>query len=155
MANRRQFIHMSLALSAASIAPLSFMEQAFMEEVLAAPAGQPRLLDAFVADARYAQSLVMASNFHQHGVKVHDFDGDVTPLWVGQLARQWRNGPCVMAGITGKDALFVLETLAWDHGMRVTHRETLDVAGRQTDGGNVPLVSWIIAPTGRTPRSST
>jgi len=155
MANRRQFIHTSLALSAASVAPLSFMEQAFMEQVLAAPAGHPVALDAFITDARYAESLAMAASFSQHDVTVHNIDGDVTPLWVGHLSKQWRISPGVLAGSTGRDALFVLETLAWDHGMRVTHREVMVPSGQQTDGGSVPLVSWIIAPAGRTPRSST
>ena len=150
MANRRQFIHTSLALSAASVAPLSFMEH-----VLAAPAGHPVALDAFITDARYAESLAMAASFSQHDVTVHNIDGDVTPLWVGHLSKQWRISPGFLAGSTGRDALFVLETLAWDHGMRVTHREVMVPSGQQTDGGSVPLVSWIIAPTGRTPRSST
>ncbi len=141
MANRRQFIHTSLALSAASVAPLSFLEQ-----VLEVPAGQTVDLDAFIADGRYVESLAMATSFNEHDITVHRIEGDVTPLWVGHLSQQWRIGPRVMAGMTGRDALFVLETLAWDHGMRVTHRETLIPSAAQTDGGNVPLLSWIMAP---------
>lgn len=67
-------------------------------------------------------------------------DGDVTALWYDRLDRAWRDPHAgAVSGVTGADALFVLEHLAWDRQRRVALRQ--EVPGQ---GGPVPLVRWII-----------
>jgi hypothetical protein len=68
--------------------------------------------------------------------------GDVTPLWTGMLDDAWRKRGFAVAGLTGSDALFVLEQLAWSRGRRVIERS--EVAPAQD--GKPALVRWIIAP---------
>ena len=50
------------------------------------------------------------------------YDGDVTPVWFHQLDPVWRQYPLAVAGLTTEGALFCLEQLAWDNGMRVAYR---------------------------------
>lgn len=70
-------------------------------------------------------------------------DGDVTPLWTGTLDDAWRRRGFIVAGITGSDALFVLEQLAWHRGRRVVERSEIAPA----KDGKPALIRWIIAPT--------
>jgi hypothetical protein len=71
-------------------------------------------------------------------------------LWYDNLDLRWKEAPMLLSGVTTAKALFVLETLASDHGMVVVHR-----AGQNalTDTqyapiGDTALVAWIIAPRG-------
>lgn len=97
----------------------------------------PEGLDALVIDTRFARG-----GFGELvGSKVHAFDGDVTGLWFETLDPLWRRPGFVVGGITGKDALFVLETLAWDRGRRVIDRRQLP-----SHHGRKGPVSWVIAP---------
>ncbi|MBO9581732.1 MAG: hypothetical protein J7498_12645 [Sphingobium sp.] len=81
-------------------------------------------------------------------------DGDVTPLWTGMLDDAWRKRGFVVAGVTGSDALFVLEQLAWSRGRRVIERSEIAPAKdmiersevRPASDGRPALVRWIIAP---------
>ncbi len=68
--------------------------------------------------------------------------GDVTPLWTGTLDDAWRKRGFIVAGVTGSDALFVLEHLAWSRGRRVVERSEVAPAAN----GRPALVRWIIAP---------
>ena len=70
-------------------------------------------------------------------------DGDVTRLWTGTLDDAWRKRGFVVAGVTGSDALFVLEQLAWSRGRRVIERSEVAPAR----DGKPALIRWIIAPT--------
>ena len=45
-------------------------------------------------------------------VPILRFAGDVTAVWYDQLDQRWRQPGHVLGGITGSDALFVLEVLA-------------------------------------------
>ena len=70
-------------------------------------------------------------------------DGDVTQLWTGTLDDAWRKRGFVVAGVTGSDALFVLEQLAWSRGRRVIERSEVAPA----KDGKPALIRWIIAPS--------
>lgn len=70
------------------------------------------------------------------------FAGDVTAVWFDRIDGRWRRPGFVLAGITGSDTLFVLESLARQHGRAVVQRATMGVA----DARGVSLTSWIIAP---------
>lgn len=115
MANRRQFIQSGLALSAMSVPAAS---------VLAAGALTPALrLERFVLDARFVQAASAAGGAASRGASIAAFSGgDLTALWYHDLDLRWKRRPMALAGVTGNDALFVLETLAADRGMRVVYR---------------------------------
>lgn len=104
----------------------------------AAFARSPQGLDAFMLDTRYVDSLPA----EHAGIPAIRFAGDVTKPWFDTLDPAWRQRGYVLGGITGSDALFVLETLAQQHGRRVVSQTQL---GEKNDRGVAP-VSWVIAP---------
>lgn len=93
-------------------------------------------IDLLLLDDRFAAHLP------QDGVPAARFAGDVTRLWTGQLDAAFRGKGFVLGGITGSDALFVLEVLANHHGRRVVSRQPLGPA----DARGVFPVRWVIAP---------
>ncbi len=112
MASRRQFIQAGLALSGASVLPV------------VATAAEPRFLrlDRFVYDSRFPEAVDMAHAAARLGVPLAGMSGDLTPLWYDHLHLEWKRQPAALAGVTTREALFVLETLAADHRMRVVYR---------------------------------
>jgi hypothetical protein len=80
-----------------------------------------------LADPRHGESRAFAASLVRRGAaRLELAQGDVTPAWVGALSSAWKSRPCAIAGITRPDALFVLEQLAWSHGLRVVlHAEHL------------------------------
>lgn len=101
-------------------------------------AAAPQGLDAMLLDERFGAHIPQ----DHAGVPVLRFAGDVTSVWYDQLDRRWREPGHVLGGITGSDALFVLEVLATQHGRRVVSRSVLGPA----DARGVAPISWIIAP---------
>lgn len=104
----------------------------------AAFARMPEGLDALLLDERFSPE----PSADQTGVPVMRFSGDVTKVWYDVIDARWRQRGYVLGGITGSDALFVLETLASQHGRRVVSRTAL--ARPNVDG--VRPISWVIAP---------
>lgn len=98
----------------------------------------PEGLDALVLDRRH----LAAEQAGFAAPQVYPIDGDVTALWYEVLDRVWRKPGFVLGGVTGRDALFVLETLAFDRGRKVVTRTALPPADGQAEGP----VAWIIAP---------
>jgi len=143
--NRRQFIQSGLVFST-----LPLTEFAAVKMAVAAPEGPELTLENFVADRRYAESMAAASKLGAQGVPVVEISGDLTDLWINNYSRKWKRSPMTLAGLTGQDALFVLETLAPDFGMRVVHKQLLDAPSSptvlSTSDGKPQVFSWIIAP---------
>jgi len=81
----------------------------------------PRI-DKVLYDRRFAQATAFGLEAARAGLATRPFDGDVTALWYHELYSQWRERPTPIAGMTGQGAIFCLERLAWDVGMRVTFR---------------------------------
>lgn len=110
--------------------------------LLAAPAmafGANRAaLDALLLDTRFVPTVPPG----HEGVPLLRFAGDVTQVWYEHLDRRWRQPGHVLGGITGSDALFVLEVLAAQAGRRVVHRQDLSPAS----GNGIAAISWVIAP---------
>ncbi|TIX50949.1 hypothetical protein [Alteraurantiacibacter aquimixticola] len=104
----------------------------------AAFAAAPQGLDALLVDERFPFD---DAPLHA-GVPVMRFAGDVTRVWYEVLDARWRERGFVLGGITGSDALFVLETLATHQGRRVVTRTPL----AEPDARGVAPVSWVIAP---------
>jgi hypothetical protein len=99
--------------------------------------------ERFVFDSRFAIARHMARRMALQGISPAETSGDLTDLWFNEFDLQWRGAPMVLAGLTTGRGLFVLETLAADHRMRVAsrieHAAPVELAGET-------LVSWIIAP---------
>lgn len=104
----------------------------------AAFAQAPQGLDAFMLDTRYVDSLPS----EHAGIPAIRFAGDVTKPWFDTLDPAWRQRGFVLGGITGSDALFVLQSLAQQQGRRVVSQTQL---GEKDERGVYP-VSWVIAP---------
>ncbi|MEO8643276.1 twin-arginine translocation signal domain-containing protein [Pseudomonas sp.] len=116
--NRRNFLKTSLA--GAAIPALSGVGQFSLADTLSTWGGG--LPELAVSDSRFAACKRFGSTAEQAGLAHSAIDGDVTALWFEHLDPQWRKGPIVIAGITARQPLFVLERLAWDRGMRVVLR---------------------------------
>ena len=128
MTNRREFMKVA---GLAAAAPVS--------AVAAVPSGPPTVRRA-VYDDRFAAARAFGADAERRGWAVRSIQGDVTDLWFGELDQLWRREPVAIAGLTRDNSLFVLERLAWDHGLRVVSRR---------DHAEDGLVSWIIAPKAR------
>jgi hypothetical protein len=75
---------------------------------------------AVILDARHAKAREFGSRARDLGSTIRTIEGDVTPLWQSELHARWKAGTSVVvAGMTERSALFVLERLAWDHNLRV------------------------------------
>ncbi len=133
MTNRRQLLQMGLAVSAASVLTAPLMP------VAGTARGAGLRLRHYVFDNRFAEAIAMARSM-AGGAPLAETNGDMTDLWFNHLYAQWKRAPEALGGTTTPQGLFVLETLAADHRMRVIHRREYATA----DGH--PLVSWIIVP---------
>lgn len=109
-------------------------------EVLRAAAALPlvtsaaRLVDAaarksfslrVLMDGRHEAAKVVGKRLGRGGAIVHTLpDGDITQVWVQQIAPVWRREPIAVAGLTERPALFCLEQFALACGLRVVfHNE--------------------------------
>lgn len=57
-------------------------------------------------------------------------DGDITDLWQNYLSVAWKSKPAALAGLTERPALFLLEQLGWQHGMRVLFLAEHEASGQ-------------------------
>ena len=73
-------------------------------------------------DTRFPASVAFAGRVAARGLTVHAMAGDMTRFWYDDLYHRWRQAPAAIAGLTGHGALFCLERLAWEQGMRVVYR---------------------------------
>lgn len=108
---------MGLAVSAVSIAPLRGI--AAGSRMLDRTAPDAFAVSRFVFDERYVESVACASAAHAGGCIGRAISGDVTRFWTEDLWPLWQQARVPIAGLTDEPALFCLERLAWDYGMRV------------------------------------
>lgn len=96
---------------------------------LAGGAPQERSVPLFVADGRFveAQSAARAAALRS-GALTQLVMADVTDLYV-TLDRALRKRPFAIAGLASSQALFVLEHLAWERGLRALYRGRHRVEG--------------------------
>jgi hypothetical protein len=131
MTNRREAVQACLLGAAAPLAAVSG----------SGAAAEPAIWRA-VYDERFEPGRTFVRDAAARGWTARAIRGDVTELWYRELEPQWRQGPAAIAGVTTADALFCLEMLARDRGLRLAARSELE-------GG---LVAWLIAPKpGRRP----
>ena len=94
-------------------------------------------IDALLLDSRY----ISHTDFDSGNIEKLYFDGDLTSIWYNFLDQKWRKPGFVLGGITGKDALFVLETLATAQGRQVQSRRKINTADQSDQ-----VYSWMIVP---------
>ena len=132
MANRRQVIQCAAA--AATLSPLA------TPPASAEPAQvQPQV---FLADVRFPEGVDFAARARKQGRVVHLHDGDLTAVWRNDLETRWNAAPIAIAGLTTPENLHLLELLAAGRRAKVIYRSDADAPST--------LVSWVIAPVGRT-----
>jgi hypothetical protein len=137
MKSRREFLQAGMA--------VSLLPMVIPASGLAASDREPHPdFYKVIYDERFPASVDFGREMERLGAPVHAIRGDITDLWFYDLDIQWNKRPLPIAGLTAHGALFCLERLAWDHGMRVVFR-----ADQETQGGE-QLISWIIAPKART-----
>ena len=147
MTNRRQFIHSSFALTVAGSSVFSI--------VGAQSATPPMRFTHFVFDKHFPAATAVARDVARTGTGLAETDGDMTALWYDELDLAWRKSPMPLAGVTTHQALFVLETLAADHRMRViyrgAHAVSDDGAVSHRFSGPAHLIERIRAESATTP----
>lgn len=109
--NRRQFLQTAAALTAAPLASRSaFATQRQPHH------SSPEVL---IVDARYPQARAFGLSASARIAALRDINGDITQLWQSELQKAWSRHQLPVAGLTERPALFLLEHLGWQHGMRV------------------------------------
>lgn len=116
MTNRREFLR-----TGATISALPMMGGSAMAAQRSPATLRPHALHCFVFDGGFADARAVAAHA-DHGAALHAIDGDVTELWYDVLDQPLKDTPRAIAGITTGEALFVLERLGWDRGLKVTYR---------------------------------
>lgn len=120
MPTRRTFLQSAAAVSAAPLAPGAVF----------ARLGAPPAEVGVVFDRRHAPACALGRQAAQRSAAVSSIAGDITDLWQRELSVRWNAAPAAVAGLTERPALFLLERLAWDHGLRVVyHAEHEPLAG--------------------------
>ena len=87
-----------------------------------APAGAHSAFQRAVFDERFAECRAFAAELNGAGVLTSAICGDVAKLWYDDLRVHLSKNRAPVAGLTDRAALFCLEELARDVGMRVIAR---------------------------------
>jgi hypothetical protein len=119
MASRREFLQVGIAALA-----LPISARAARSPAAGAPVSAMAVTPLYkvVFDERLPASVAFGAEARSLGLPVHSIRGDITDLWFHDLDAQWKKRPAAVAGLTAQGAVFCLERLAWDHGMRVVFR---------------------------------
>lgn len=149
MVNRREFIETgAAAAAAAALAGISIagIERAMTRrfpadtDPTAFAAGQGARPHSVLFDERFASSRRFGATMRRQGFAVHAIRGDVTDVWYERLYPLWKRTPAPVAGLTAYAAMFCLERLAWDHGLRMTR-----YAAHGAGAVDPALHAWLIA----------
>lgn len=84
--------------------------------------GATHFMHRIIFDMRFAESRMFGAEADRLGQATVALDGDVGRLWTDHLAPLWSGGPAAIAGMTAPDALFCIERLAYDAGLRLVLR---------------------------------
>jgi hypothetical protein len=127
MVNRRR----AMKIGAATVAGVLVNLPALDRDV--APARTHHAFQRAVFDERFAECRAFAAELKSAGVLTSAILGDVAELWYRDLRAQLSKNQTPFAGLTDRPALFCLEELARDVGMRVIARvdHVIDPDGEQ------------------------
>lgn len=183
MINRRKLLQLGAAFGAAPLSGVLATTKSSLARASAAPPEsiqpEPRQrLYKVILDRRFEDARAFGREIARLGsaALLHSFDGDLTDVWYRDLHPRWRLGATAIVGLTDYGAIFCLERLAWDFGMRTVFRCDHEV-GADMDwsrhaaqllalrpnlpaiaplgpppartSGRPSLVSWAIAPVQR------
>jgi hypothetical protein len=132
MVNRRELLQVGAAMGALPlVAAIATDGAGYSAQV--APPGAALPLYKVIFDRRIAASAAFGQEIGRLVTPspAHAIDGDVTDVWYRDLSPRWKQRPEAIGGLTAYGALFCLERLAWDVGMRVVLRVNHD---EQADG---------------------
>jgi hypothetical protein len=110
MINRREL--MASGVAATLLAPLS---------LASVRAGSQGACSVFVSDERIPEAMAAAHESETLGATTLPLGTDVTAIYEW-LDLSLREAPKGVAGLTTSNALFVIERLAWDRGLRTVYR---------------------------------
>lgn len=110
MANRRQFLAVSLA-GSALISAYSVRAGAVLTD------SAHKTLSGFVFDERFAQAALLARDLKPLGVRAFAIQEDVSDVWYEQLSPALQAGAQTIGGLTSAGGLFVLNRLGFDAGL--------------------------------------
>lgn len=110
-----------LQLGAAGAAVLAVSTRSAAASLIA-PDALHQPIYKLIHDDRYESGRVFGRAAAELGAPSVAIQGDITDVWYNDLALRWRQGPAAIAGLTSFAALFCLERLAWDAGMRVVFK---------------------------------
>ena len=121
MPSRRHFLKSAAVISASPLAG----------RIVFADGAEPAALDALVVDTRHHDARAFALRAARWSAPVREIGGDITELWQRELRVRWQGGAAAVAvaGLTERPALFLLERLAWDYGLRVVFEAEHETAG--------------------------
>lgn len=154
MINRRELVASGFAVAvfgtagAAGTAAVTGTAGAVRGAAQRAPAGGAT---RFVADERSAHARAAGRAAALSGAVVLSTGSDVTSLY-GALDATWRAAPVATGGMTTASALFVIERLAFDRGLRIEYRALHRGAGQHAAAerlGPAALLRRIGAAPGR------
>lgn len=120
MVNRRELLQAGAALG---VLPLIGLTRASGSPGAPAVTAASALYKV-IFDSRFAQgrSFGHAAGRLTDPSRVHPISGDITDIWYNDLHARWHQHPAAVGGLTAYGAIFCLERLAWDAGMRVVFR---------------------------------
>jgi hypothetical protein len=110
--SRRKFLESAAVVSAAPLAPT----------VVFANGTQRAMPMGAIFDSRHRGGRAFGLRAEQLGVPVRAIQGDITDLWLDELEGRWKSSHVAIAGLTERPALFMLEQLGWDYGLRVVYQ---------------------------------
>jgi hypothetical protein len=116
MVNRRSVLKIGAATVAGALAKMAVSGRNL------SPARAHIAFHRAVFDERFAECRDFAAELHGAGVLTSAIRGDVAKLWYDDLRVHLRENSLPVAGSTDRAALFCLEELARDVGMRVIFR---------------------------------
>jgi len=117
MTTRRSFIQTA----ACTVLPVAGAGQAAASPIASLPTtSRDRQLHAVVIDEDHAEARRFGRRLGARGVAALSIrEGDITSSWLAAIRPEWTRRPSSIAGLTTPAALFCLEHLAWQHGLRV------------------------------------
>ena len=98
--------------------------------------GERLRIERVVFDERFAVARAFADEARSLAARTSAISGAVHGLWYHDLFHRWKEGKYPVGGMTDYRALFVLEMMAADAGMRVVHR----VHHHEAGGTHAPRV---------------
>jgi hypothetical protein len=119
MTNRREFLHLGVAALSLPIAARAGVSPELFP-AHAQPQAEP-LYKVFF-DERFPACAAFADEMKRRSITARAIRGDITEVWFSDLYYRWKQGPAAIAGMTAPGAIFCLEMLARDAGMRVALR---------------------------------